>query len=232
MKLFPDAAALESSGYLFRITDNGGETFDRITVTFCDGDALVCTLGTICAHVERVDVQVDAEAVESGEARDLRWIDLDPGLQSRILADLNNGFADYIEAAPAAATRDEARDWEGLWDHYSDKRSPIYKLGDYYRIRDDERDNENDDDDDAFETPAFATFRDALFYMLPTDYDLSGPEYHTTVDLWDTEGGPAEPWEKEQDCGQCEGTGTIEGGPGGDGEDEECPVCDGKGKQG
>ena len=29
------------------------------------------------------------------------------------------------------------------------------------------------------------------------------------------------------DCGQCEGTGEIIGGLGGDGEDEECPVCDG-----
>lgn len=30
-------------------------------------------------------------------------------------------------------------------------------------------------------------------------------------------------------CGQCEGSGTIEGGLGGDGEDEACPVCDGTG---
>jgi hypothetical protein len=30
-------------------------------------------------------------------------------------------------------------------------------------------------------------------------------------------------------CGQCEGTGTIEGGLSGDGPDEECPVCDGSG---
>ena len=221
MKLFPDAAALESSGYLFRITDNGGETYDRITVTFCDGDAVVCTLGTICAHVERIDVQVDEEAVESGASRDLRWIDLDPGLQSRILADLNCGFADYIEAAPAAASRDDARDWEGVWNCYRDARTPIYRDGDSFRVRDDEK---GDSD-------PFPTFRDALFYMLPTDYSLSGPEYHTTVDLWDTTGGPAPSWEKGDDeCGQCEGTGTIEGGLGGDGDDEECPVCDGSGK--
>lgn len=31
-------------------------------------------------------------------------------------------------------------------------------------------------------------------------------------------------------CGQCEGTGTIEGGLSGDSPDEECPVCDGKGE--
>lgn len=32
------------------------------------------------------------------------------------------------------------------------------------------------------------------------------------------------------DCGQCEGTGTIEGGLGGDQPDEQCPVCDGRGE--
>ncbi len=32
------------------------------------------------------------------------------------------------------------------------------------------------------------------------------------------------------DCGQCEGTGTIEGGLGGDQPDEQCPVCDGTGE--
>lgn len=32
------------------------------------------------------------------------------------------------------------------------------------------------------------------------------------------------------ECGQCEGIGTIEGGPGGDSDDEECPVCDGSGE--
>jgi len=33
----------------------------------------------------------------------------------------------------------------------------------------------------------------------------------------------------DDDCGQCLGTGTIEGGLSGDGPDEECPVCDGSG---
>lgn len=36
-----------------------------------------------------------------------------------------------------------------------------------------------------------------------------------------------EPYHGE--CGQCEGTGTIEGGLSGDGDSEECPVCDGTG---
>jgi hypothetical protein len=194
MELFPNEAALEESGYLFRIVDNGGETYDRLTVTFCDGDSLLCTLGSICAHVESDrGLQADSEAVEDGTARDLRWIDLDAGLRKRILADLNDGFADYIANAPAAATRDDARDWQGLWNDYCDDRTPIYRDGDAFRIRDDER---RDDDGDP---GPFATFRDAVFYMLPRDYDLSGPEYHSTVDLWDTTGGPAEPWDREAD---------------------------------
>lgn len=31
-------------------------------------------------------------------------------------------------------------------------------------------------------------------------------------------------------CGQCEGSGVIRGGLGGDGQDEPCPVCDGSGR--
>ena len=193
MQLFPNAEAFKESGFLFRITDNGGETYDRITVTFCDGDAILCTLGSLCAHVEGVDVQRDELDVEAGTARDLRWIDLAPGLQARILSDLNEGFSNYIEAAPAAASRDEARDWQGLWSDYSGDRTPIYRDGDSFRIRDDERARDEGD------PGPFDTFRDALFYMLPRDYDLSGPEYHTTVDLWDETGGPVEPWNRDEE---------------------------------
>ena len=35
---------------------------------------------------------------------------------------------------------------------------------------------------------------------------------------------------RKNGCGQCLGTGTIEGGPAGDRDDEECPVCDGTGE--
>lgn len=35
---------------------------------------------------------------------------------------------------------------------------------------------------------------------------------------------------QENECGQCEGTGTILGGLSGDSDDEECPVCDGTGQ--
>lgn len=196
IELFESEKDLIESGFIFRITDNGGETYDRFTVTTCDGDAILCTTGSICAHVERVDVQRDADDVEAGTARDLRWIDLDAGLRKRLLDDINSGFADWLEAAPAAAERAEARDWQGLWDSYGDNRTPIYREGDSFYIRDDERDFI---DEDKVAAGPFATFRDAVRYMLPQDYDLSGPEYHSTVDLSDEEGGPAPLWDREED---------------------------------
>ena len=200
MDLFRDEADLLESGFLFRITDNGGETYDRITVTFCDGDYILCTLGSICAHGESGDVQVDSDAVEAGTARDLRWIDLEPGLRRRIVADLNEGFRDWLEAAPAAANRDAARNWQGLWREafYSESESEtIYTAPDgKFYIRDDDRCPPYGDEGDP---GPFESFRDAVRYMLPQDYDLSGPEYHSTVDLADETGGPAEPWDSEAD---------------------------------
>lgn len=35
--------------------------------------------------------------------------------------------------------------------------------------------------------------------------------------------------QSDEECGQCDGTGTIQGGLSGDRDDEECPVCDGTG---
>jgi hypothetical protein len=106
-----------------------------------------------------------ADRVEAGTERDLRWIDLPEQVRECVFNLCNEGFADYIEAAPAAETRDEARDWQGLWDSY-DKRTPIYCDGDAYRIRDDERCPLYRDDKVA--AGPFATFADAVRYMLPS----------------------------------------------------------------
>ena len=51
-----------------------------------------------------------------------------------------------------------------------------------------------------------------------------GVDRKACAEFWDALIG-----QKPFDCGQCEGSGTIEGGLGGDGDDEECPVCDGMG---
>jgi hypothetical protein len=194
IELFESEKALIESGFIFRITDNGGETYDRITVTTCDGDAILCTTGSICAHVEQVDVQRDADDVEAGTARDLRWIDLDAGLRQRLLDDINSGFADWLEAAPAAASRDEARNWQGIWNDYNDGTAIYVRDGKFY-IRDDERQPPYDEG----EPGPFDSFVEAVRYMLPQDYDLSGPEYHSTVSISDEEGGPAPLWDRDED---------------------------------
>jgi hypothetical protein len=191
--LFDSTDAFIKSGFLFRIVDNGGETYDRITVTTCDGDAALCSSGGVCTWTERMDIQIDADAVEAGTARDLRWIDLDPSCQRSIVASLNEGFKDWLEAAPAAASREEACEWEGIWSNIiADKNTPsaIYKAGDAFMIR------EYDADEDR---GPFATFTEAVRYALPQDYDLSGPEYFSTVDLADETDGPADPWDRETD---------------------------------
>lgn len=182
--------------YLFRITDNGGETYDRITVTFSDGDAMLCTSGSICAHIESVDVQRDADDVEAGQARDLRWIDLDEGLQRRIIASLNEGFGDWFNAFDPPGGRKGAVDY-GTGYRLSDRIGEgVYgKPGAYYVRRESYPDRDNASDD----LGPYETLREAVLATLPDDYDLSGPEYHTTVDLWDTEGGPAPLWDREAD---------------------------------
>lgn len=194
IKLFESEKALIESGFIFRIVDNGGETYDRFTVTTCDGDAILCSIGSVCAHVERVDVQRDSDDVEAGIARDLRWIDLDAGLRSRILDDINTGFEDWLEAAPAAASRDEARDWQGIWNDYNDG-TPIYVRDGKFYIRDDDRQPPYGEG----EPGPFDSFVEAVRYMLPQDYDLSGPEYHSTVDIGDETGGPAALWDCEEE---------------------------------
>jgi hypothetical protein len=201
MHLFDSIEDLRDSGYIFRITDNGGQTFDRFTIIYTDGTYL----GSSCnpchpqgfgQHGEDIDVGLVADRVEAGEERDLRWIDLPEAVRECVFNGINMGFSDYVESAPAAANRDEARDWEGQWEGYGEDRAktPIYRDGDAFRIRDDERAIE-----DGGDPGPFATFADAVRYMLPQDYDLSGPEYHTQVDLWDTAGGPAPLWDAEEE---------------------------------
>ena len=46
-KIFENFDDLARSGHLFRIVDNGGETVDRYTVLFSDGDALGMNAGGI-----------------------------------------------------------------------------------------------------------------------------------------------------------------------------------------
>ena len=130
-----------------------------------------------------------ADRVESGEDRDLRWIDLPADCQRCVFDGLNIGFGAFIEAAPAFATRDEAGNYDGIWLPNDRDPLPIYRDGDLFLVKDSDREYEGEPDND------FPTFREALLYILPDDYTLAGPEYHTTVDLWDEMGGPAPLWD-------------------------------------
>lgn len=190
MDLFDAEKDLER--YLFRIVDNGGESFDRITVIFSDGDYVPCSLHSRCASGEGIDVQGPAENVEAGTERDLRWIDLDAGLRRDILAWLNQGFADWLGSfsphfarfgveANGTAYRLAERVGEGVYG----------KPGAYFVKR--------EGDDPADDLGPYETLAEAVRETLPDAYDLAGEEYHPTVDLWDETGGPCEPWDREAD---------------------------------
>lgn len=221
--------------FLFRIMDNGGRTADRFTIVTCDGDYFAysetpCAPQGVGLTGEDINVQVLADWEESGEARDLRWIDLPEQCRRSVMGSLNYGFRDWIESEACATSREEADNFDGSWRPNMWKpENPIYRDGGVFRVRDDERRDHGEYGVTGDEP--FATFREAVLRILPEDHCLSGPEYHTSVDLWDETGGPAPLWDYRDDekCGQCEGTGIIKGGLGGDREDEECPVCDGSG---
>lgn len=196
MKLFETLEDLKP--FIFRITDNGGRTADRFTVTTCDGDYFAMSSRPFHPQGfgqtgEGIDVQGIEERVESGEERDLRWIDLPEDCQRCVMDGLNRGFEDFLEAAPAAATRDAAGDYDGIWRPNGRDKLPIYRDGDKFRIRDSDRAYTGEEEE------SFDTFREALLYILPDDYALSGPEYQTPVDLWDTTGGPAPLWDYEEE---------------------------------
>lgn len=191
--------------FIFRILDNGGRTCDRFTVITCDGDYFAMSPRPFHPQGfgqtgEGIDLQHVEESVESGYYRDLRWIDLPEDCQRCVWQGLNQGFADYVDKAPVADSREDALNFEGWadWTYTARQKpfgalmvTPIYKVGDSFYVR---RDDYAPDPD-----PDFESFRAAFLYTLPEDYDLAGPEYHTPVDLWDETGGPAPLWEAEDE---------------------------------
>lgn len=193
MKLFESVEELKDSGYIFRITDNGGKTFDRFTIIFCDGDYF----GSSCnpCHPqgfgqsgEDIDLQGLENRIEGGEERDLRWIDLPEAVRDCVLGMLNQAFADYLETnGEGLPARREDVEFGRLnnWSQYG-----LYKTPEGFKVAIEGEDPESD-------FGPFATFKEVVIASLPQDYDLSGPEYHTPVDLWSEEGGPAPLWDCE-----------------------------------
>lgn len=197
IKLFETVEDLQRSGYIFRITDNGGRTFDRFTIVYCDGDYLGASTNPthpqgFGQHGEGIDVQMLAERVESGEERDLRWIDLPEAVRNCILSSLNQAFADWLESFEAPEDRAAAENNEGLTDSYG---QGIYRRGAEFWIK---TEHYPDDGTGPNDSGPYETIREAALNTLPMDYSLSGPEYHPTVDIW--EEGEARPlWDYEEE---------------------------------
>lgn len=193
--LFDSVEAFQQSGFLFRITDNGGDSVDRFTIMTCDGDYFAsCTTPYhpqgFFQSGEGIDLQGVDERIEAGRDRDLRWIDLPADVQSAVIGSLNVGFSYWLEQENAAETRaDLTEEFAGGYDGVG---KGIYHTIWGFRIAD-----ENSQGDARQDPGPFATYRDAVLYTLPQDYDCSGPEDHTPVDLWGIEGGAAALWDCE-----------------------------------
>lgn len=181
--------------YLFRITDNGGETCDRFTIITSDGDYF----GSNCSPFhpqgffqsgERIDVQGVAERVESGAERDLRWIDLPEDVRRAVIGRLNEGFADWLTAFEPPVDRHLAQDIGSACRLSERAGEGAYGQPGAYRVK---REGEGPEDD----LGPFETLREAVLASLPDECDLAGPEYHGTVDLWE-EGEPAPLWDKDE----------------------------------
>jgi len=179
--------------FIFRITDNGGATADRFTIVTCDGDyfgssAYPTHPQGFFQSGEGLDPIWQAERVETGEDRDLRWIDLPESVRNCVMRSLNEGFSGWLETGCEFTSRDEAGNYDGCWNPNRDF-SPIYRDGDSFKVKDSDREFMGEPEE------SFATFREAVLYILPDDYCLSGPEYHTDIDLWDETDGPKPLWD-------------------------------------
>lgn len=183
----------DMSEYLFRITDNGGQTADRYTVVFADGTYLGMSSRPshpqgVSMAGESIDPQVLADWVENGEAVDVALGDLPQHLVDHILFRNNEGLEDFLTIVErdrenilaktegytptyVAVDRESAEENEGGYDSLG---KGIYLAGDKFMVK-----MEGGPDDRG----PYDTAREVILATLPTDYDLCGPEYHPEIDV-------------------------------------------------
>lgn len=197
MKLFDALEDLKT--FIFRITDNGGESADRYTVVTNDGDYFAMSSSPfhpqgVGLTGEGYDPTGGQSRVEDKVDRDIRWIDLPSDCQRCVQDGLNAGFSDWLEAFVPPRTRSEAaHNGDGV--RLADRAGEgVYGTSGDYRVKTENGDEDADDDRGPYET-----VREAVLASLPDQHDLSGEEYHSTIDMWNVDGGPKEPWDREKD---------------------------------
>ncbi len=192
--------------FVFCITDNGGATADRFTIVFSDGDYFNASMDPYSPQgvgmwgdgsAPKVDVLGSIkERVLEGKERFIRWADLPSKIQKGMIGTVNMGWEDFIQKAPALASREEAGDYDGMWKPNGDDPLPIYLT--YGEPIDGERPKTFTVRDDEHGDTTYSTFRRAVLHILPNPHSLTAEEYHPPVDIWDTK-DPVPLWDCEKD---------------------------------
>lgn len=185
--------------FIFRITDNGGESADRFTVATTDGDYYAMSADPY--HPQGVGMTGEGYDPNGGQSRiddrverDIRWIDLPRDCQRCVMNGLNRGFSDWLgtfipppsrdgTVANGTAMRLAERVGEGV---YGADGAYFVKLEDCGRGADDDR-------------GPYPTVREAVLASLPDEHDLSGEEFHSSIDMWSIEGGPRPLWDRTKE---------------------------------
>lgn len=182
--------AADLAGYLFRIQDNGGDSADRYTVLFSDGDAL--SLSGSPSHPQGVSIWAEGmdprtleDWAEAGAAVDLGFFDLPERIRAHILGRVNEAWRDClqnIEAGHVPTDRAAAFPNEGT--HLCAAEGIYRDAAGRYFVH---LDGDAEDDRGPFDTAA-----EALRASLPDIHGLAGPEYHSPV-ISDSDVGPDQP---------------------------------------
>ena len=177
----------ELKPFVFRITDNGGETSDRYTIATCDGSYVTMSADPysprgVCISAEGLDPLRLDERVEAGLDRDIRWVDLPKDCQRAFYEGVNEGYSDWLRSLTVPSDQADVQDISQL--SGADRIGKgIFGTDGSYSVLCEE-----------VQGP-FASLREAILYTLPDGDDLSGPEHHPSIDIWE-EGNPAEPWDR------------------------------------
>lgn len=195
MKLFETLEDLKD--FVFRITDNGGESADRFTVVTTDGDYYAMSRDPfhpqgVGLTGEGYDPNNGHSRVEGRVERDIRWIDLPADCQRCVWGGLNQGYSDWLGKFVPPATRDEAL-YSGTSMRLAERAGEgVYGKPGEYRVK-----TENGDEDADEDRGPFGTIREAVLASLPDAHDLTSEEFHSTIDIWNVEGGPRPLWDRD-----------------------------------